>query len=76
MISNAAEEKPDLPTFVVRLWLEPGPDGSKSWRGRVQHVQGDRDAYFRSFNELRGFLEDVSGVPGPAMNPGERTAVQ
>ena len=76
MISNAAEEKPDLPTFVARIWLEPGPDGSRLWRGRVQHVQGDRDAYFRSFDELRTILEDVSGVPGPAMSAGDQAALQ
>ena len=75
MIRNAADEKPDLPTFVVRLWLEPGPKGTKSWRGRIQHVQGDRDAYFRSFDELRAFLEDVSGVPGPAMSTEGQTTV-
>ena len=76
MISNAAEEKPDLPTFVARIWLEPGRDGSRLWRGRVQHVHGDRDAYFRSFDELRTFLEDVIGVPGPAMSAGDQAALQ
>jgi len=54
-------------TFVVRLWLEEGPQSTPSWRGRVKHVQGDRQAYFRTLDELRSFVEQVSGVLGPAL---------
>ena len=53
-----------LPTFVARIWLEPGRDASIRWRGKVRHVQADRETYFNDLGELRAFLEEVSGVPG------------
>jgi hypothetical protein len=52
----------EYPSFVVRLWLEPGPRDQPRWRGRVKHVQGDREAYFESLRELSRFLADISGV--------------
>jgi hypothetical protein len=55
----------ELPTFVARMWLERGPDRTVVWRGRVKHVQSDREAYFRSFEQLATFLTEISGVPGP-----------
>jgi len=55
----------DLPTFVARLWLEQGPDRSVLWRGRVKHVQSNREAYFGTFEQLGDFLREVSGVPEP-----------
>jgi hypothetical protein len=60
----------ELPTFVARLWLEHGPDQTMAWRGRVKHVQSDRTAYFQSFEQLRAFLAEISGVPGPEEHPG------
>jgi len=32
----------------------------------VKHVQGDRQAYFGTLNELAAFLEEISGVQAPA----------
>lgn len=63
MSRSAAAEHP---SFVARFWLEEGPRQTLSWRGKVKHVQGDREAYFDSFEELGGFLHEVSGVPVPA----------
>jgi hypothetical protein len=65
MADHKQEFGQELPTFVARLWLEPGPDGTAVWRGRVKHVQSDREAYFRSFEQLGAFLTEVSGKPGP-----------
>lgn len=50
---------------MARLWLEKGPRSGFLWRGRVKHVQGDREAYFGTLKELRRFLEEISGVPAP-----------
>lgn len=65
MTDHSERKGAGSPTFVARLWLEQGPNSIATWRGRVRHVQGDREAYFRSFGQLRAFLQEVSGVPGP-----------
>ena len=53
-------------TFVARIWLERGPDDEVSWRGHIQHVQGKTETYFHDLDEMCAFLEQVSGVSGPA----------
>ncbi len=53
-------------SFVARIWLEREPDGKPRWRGHIQHVQGEQEAYFQDLAKMRAFLERVSGVPGPA----------
>ncbi|MFQ5757547.1 MAG: hypothetical protein ACE5H7_15835 [Acidiferrobacterales bacterium] len=55
-----------LESFVVRIWLEYGQAGEPIWRGHIRHVQDDREAYFKDLQEMREFLEEVSGVCGPA----------
>lgn len=62
-MSRSDEQRQDTPTFVARLWLEKGPRSTFMWRGRVKHVQGDREAYFGTIAELRAFLEEISGIP-------------
>ena len=68
MANRSDDSQSDSPTFVARLWLEKGPRKELLWRGRVKHVQGDREAYFGTLDELRAFLEEISGVPAPADN--------
>ncbi len=68
MAGHSQDRGSDTPTFVARLWLEKGPRNTLSWRGRVKHVQGDREAYFGTLRELRAFLEEISGVPAPTDN--------
>lgn len=69
MSDRSAGPGSDTPTFVARLWLEKGPQNTLSWRGRVKHVQGDREAYFGTLDELRSFVELVSGIAGPLASP-------
>jgi len=64
--NRSGDRQSENPTFVARLWLEKGPREELLWRGRVKHVQGDREAYFATLSELRAFLEEISGVPAPA----------
>jgi hypothetical protein len=64
-MSRPAASNVERPSFVARLWLEEGPRRTLSWRGKVKHVQGDRQAYFDSFEELGSFLQEVSGVAAP-----------
>lgn len=52
-------------TFVARLWVECEPDQEPVWRGHVRHVQSSRECYFQNLDDMRGFLEEVSGVPCP-----------
>jgi len=58
-----------LDSFVARIWLEYGQNGKTCWRGRIRHVQNGRQVYFQDLQEMRDFLEDVSGVPGPHIAP-------
>jgi hypothetical protein len=54
-----------LESFVVRIWLEGEPGNTPTWRGHVQHVQGEEERYFQSLSELKEFLELISDVPLP-----------
>lgn len=53
-------------SFVARIWLEEGPNGNPRWRGHVKHVQSDRAGFFEDLQALRLFVEDTSGIAGPA----------
>lgn len=76
MPDHTEESGRELPTFVARLWLERGPSQTAVWRGRVKHVQSDREAYFLNFAQLRAFLAEVSGVPGPADSSPDETVTE
>jgi hypothetical protein len=39
------------------------------WRGHVQHVQSGRGGFFDDLRALRTFVEGVSGIAGPALQP-------
>jgi hypothetical protein len=56
-------------SFVARIWLEHGSNGEPIWRGHIQHVQGREQTYFQDLWKLREFVERVSGIPGPAIEP-------
>ena len=56
-------------SFVARIWLEYEQNGKVCWRGRIRHVQNGREISFQDLREMRDFLEDVSGVPGPQIAP-------
>jgi hypothetical protein len=56
-----------LDSFVARIWLEYGQNGQPRWRGRIRHVQNGRETYFHDLKEMRDFLEEVSGMPGPCI---------
>ncbi|MCK5362155.1 MAG: hypothetical protein KAR22_04270 [Gammaproteobacteria bacterium] len=52
-------------SFVARIWLEGEPDGDPIWRGRIQHVQSNQEAYFQDLTEMSAFMERVARIPGP-----------
>jgi len=52
-------------SFVARIWLEAEPNGDPVWRGRIQHVQSNREAYFQDLTEMSAFMEQVTRIPGP-----------
>jgi hypothetical protein len=54
-----------LGSFVVRIWLEGEPGSNPTWRGHVQHVQGEEEGYFQNLSELKEFLERISNVSLP-----------
>ncbi len=53
-------------SFVARIWLEGEPGSNLTWRGHIQHVQGEEEIYFQNLLEMTEFLERISGVPVPA----------
>lgn len=61
-------------SFVVRIWLEGEPGNNPTWRGYIQHVQGEEASYFQNLSEMRAFLEKVSGVPVPTEDKAETDA--
>lgn len=52
-------------SFIVRIWLEAGRSGERSWRGHIQHVQSGKDAYFHDLQRMLDFLETIGGVTFP-----------
>jgi len=66
-----------IQSFVARIWLERAADEDPKWRGHIQHIQGHEEIYFQDLTEVREFLEEVSGLPGPgiAAHPGKDAAI-
>ncbi|MHA1553139.1 MAG: hypothetical protein ACTSU0_01845 [Alphaproteobacteria bacterium] len=52
-------------SFVARIWLEGESDGNVIWRGRIQHVRSNQEAYFQDLAEMSAFMGRVTGIPGP-----------
>ena len=49
-------------SFVARIWLEGESGNNPTWRGHVQHVQGEEECYFQGLSAMKAFLERISGV--------------
>jgi len=66
-----------IQSFVARIWLERAAGEDPKWRGHIQHIQGREEVYFQDLTEVREFLEQVSGIPGPgfAAHPGKDVAI-
>ena len=60
-----------LGSFVARIWLEGEAGNDPTWRGRIQHVQGEEECIFENLMQLREFLERVCGIPLPIGNESE-----
>lgn len=56
-----------MQSFVARIWIERIEGQQPTWRGHVQHIQGNEEAYFQDLAQMSEFLERVSGIPGPEM---------
>jgi hypothetical protein len=46
--------------FTVRIWREALDDDTREIRGRVKHVPTGRWRHFRTWNDLRTFLDTLS----------------
>ncbi len=57
-------------SFVTKIWLEPGSDVERRWRGHIRHVQSGRDAYFEDLDAMVRFIEATSGFRLPRKGPG------
>ena len=58
-------------SFVARFWLEGDRNNEPTWRGHIQHVQGEEQSYFQDFDEMKEFLERIGGVPLPEKHKAE-----
>ena len=65
MIIGDMSAQRTVESFVARIWLEGEPDGNPIWRGRIQHVQSNQEAYFQDLAEMSAFIERVARIPGP-----------
>lgn len=58
LIQDASElARPQL--FTVRVWQEDLGEGRVEWRGKVQHVASGEAHYFRDWETLIEYLQDV-----------------
>jgi len=53
------DDKPNLHSFIVRVWLERSGTESdeKIWRGQIIHLPGDERHYFSDIHEIPVFIE-------------------
>lgn len=57
--------------FLLRFWFEVlDPQGQGEWRGEVRLADGKRHAYFREWDKLTGFLEQVLAASERAAREG------
>ncbi len=52
--------------FTVHCWYEVLDGDRGEWRGEERHAGSDRRAYFRQWDKLVGFLEQVLAESEPA----------
>ena len=45
--------------FTMRMWAEVLGDGQIEWRGKVQHVLSGEARYFRAWDTLITYLQDM-----------------
>ena len=45
--------------FTVRLWRQDQGEGRVEWRGKVQHVLSGEMRYFRDWQVLLAFIQEV-----------------
>ena len=45
--------------FTLRMWAEVLDDGQSEWRGKVQHVLSGQARYFRDWDTLITYLQDM-----------------
>jgi hypothetical protein len=45
--------------FTVQLWQEEGSQGQTEWRGKVHHVSSGHIHYFRDWQKLILFLQEM-----------------
>ncbi len=45
--------------ITLRMWPEALGDGQIEWRGKVQHVLSGQTRYFRDWDTLIAYLQDM-----------------
>ena len=47
--------------FMLRIWLEDLGNGQSDWQGKVLHVSSGEARFFRGWEMLETFVEDLLG---------------
>ena len=54
-------------SFVVRIWWEPDAEqGTRHWRGWVQHVRNGNQVSFQHTADMIAFIEQETGIQAAA----------
>ena len=70
--NDADQPTPSAHAFMLRLWLEDIGGGRSDWRGRVQHVNSGEVRYFRDWQTLQTFVENLVDQKNPQGNDADR----
>lgn len=57
--NDAGQPAPSSHLFMLRMWPEDLGGGQTDWRGSVQHVTTGEVRYFRDWQTLEGFVEEL-----------------
>jgi hypothetical protein len=60
---NKISQKTQSQLFTIRMWEEELSEGSAEWRGRVQHVTSGAATFFRDWDSLIRFMQEVLAKP-------------
>ncbi len=56
---DADKPTPSSHLFTLRLWREDLGGGQTDWRGKIQHVRSGEARYFRDWQTLETFVEEL-----------------
>jgi hypothetical protein len=65
------DQSPRSHLFTIHLWQEEMSQEQSEWRGKVHHVTGGQVRYFRDWQKLIVFLQEMLPTPAPETLSGQ-----